>query len=133
MIFNLVKYLKNQLPIETIYANQRIGAIVPDRNIIVRETGGPVTPWSRWVHQTAQIIARDFDPVKCKVLSESVYTLLHRQYGLILPEETAGTTTYAALTTAQITAIQKPYPLGVDDEGRTEYVNNYEIFYEEAT
>lgn len=136
MIYNLTAYLDTKMPTERIYANQRFivspESVIPDRNILVRETGGPVTPWSKWVQQTAQVIIRDLDPLACRILAESVYGYLHRKYGLILPAVTIGIKIYPAVTTAQITAIQKPYSLGVDDEGRTEYVNNYEIYYTEV-
>jgi hypothetical protein len=135
MIYNLVAYLETQLPTERIYPNERFFMsgenVIPDRNILVRESGGSITEWSKFVRHTVQVVTRDSDPTQAKDMSEDVYSAIHRTYGLILPAVTVGAKVYPALITAQITAIQKPYPLGVDEEGRTEYVNNYEIYYTE--
>lgn len=130
MIYNFTQLLKDQFPSETIYTNGRLsigGAEIPDRNLLVNESGGVERPWIRTKTATVQIIARDRDTVACRDLAYDVFNFLTSRFGLLLPSVIVGGLTYPEFKSAQITAIQLPYNLGSDEEGRIEYSTNYEI------
>lgn len=131
MIYNLVELLRNQFPTETIYANGRVliagQESIPDRNILVNETGGNEKPWILYHEPTYQIITRDKDAPKARKLAFDVFEFLTSRFGLILPAITVDGTVYPDIQTAQISAIQIPYNLGADSEGRIEYTTNYKI------
>lgn len=137
MIYNFTEYLKNEFPAETIYCNRRdqlaIQDEVPDRCIFVQESGSSNTqPWTRYTVGTVQCIIRDRDVTKARKLARSVFTKLHGRFGLILPAVTVDGDLFAAVQVAQISAIQTPYCLGADENGRTIYSNNYMVIYLEA-
>ena len=135
MIFNLVKYLKNNLTTETIFANARLkidsAVQIPDRVVLVNESGGGDTPHFRYETPTYQVLCRDIDPVKCRELAYSVYNLLHSKFALILPSVTVNSTVYPSKTVAQSKALNKPQSIGYDDNGRAEYSTNFVFDYHE--
>ena len=131
MIYNFSQYLKIKLPSETIYTNGEL-ANSPDRIILVKEAGGPIVARTDFASPVIQITARDVDTVKARVLSYEIYNLIKDIYGLELPAVTVNEEIYASVELAQITANQQPYPMGVDEQGRYVYVNNYRIHFTEA-
>ena len=102
---------------------------LPDSCAIIKDTGGPETPWTLFNRQTIQIYNRGVDQVDVKKLAEDIYTLLHGKFGLVLPSVTVKTVTYDQIQTAQITGIQRPFCLGMDENGRVEYTTNYQVIY----
>ena len=56
MVYNLVQYLRGQFPNETIYPVAKYKTSsqesIPDRIVIVRETGGIEQPWTRYSQPT---------------------------------------------------------------------------------
>lgn len=131
MIYNLAKYIETQFPTETIYRNTKTiqNVQVPDRIIIIMETGGEKTNWFGWRIQTVQIITRDIDTPKAKKLAEDIYNEIHDRYGLVLPDETVDGDLYQGFQANQITAIALPQSLGFDENGRAEFTTNYQIYY----
>jgi len=131
MIYNFVELLKNQFPSELIYTNGRIliagQTVIPDRNILVNETGGLERPWNRYRQATVQILTRDKDSVTSREIAYDIFNFLTSRFGLILPVITVNGTIFAELKTAQISAIQLPFNLGPDEESRIEYSTNYMI------
>lgn len=129
MIYNIVEYLRNELPGETIYANsmQLIDSqdFVPDRYAIVRDTSGSLTPWFQFSRETYQIITRDRNEPGARKLAYDIFNILNNHFGLILPAVIVGTQNYSEVITAQISAIQNPYYLDMDDQGRHQYTTNY--------
>jgi hypothetical protein len=134
MIYNLVQYLNDNFPGETIYRNVRHprgGAKkVPARCVLVREQGGDPKAWDGFTQQTFQILTRDKDMPKARELAYGIYKEIHDRYGLILPADTIDGTIYPAIQTAQITGINLPQSIGNDDNGYAEYSTNYTIIYE---
>ena len=128
MIYNLVQLLRVQFPTVPIYANTRAGA-VEDRHLLVFESGGAEKPHILYNTSTYQLFARDVDAPKARQLAFDVFHFLTSRFGLILPQATVDAVVYPQIQTAQISAIQVPYNLGQDDEGRTEYVCNYQIIW----
>ncbi len=129
MIFNLGQYLRTKFPAETIYINSISGSNVPDRLIVIRDTGGTEKLWYRYSEPTVQILTRDFGAPASRKLSFEIFEELVSKFGLILPAIIIGSDTHPVIQTAQISAIQKPYLLDTDENGRTEYVTNYKIIF----
>ncbi len=100
---------------------------VPDRRVIVTETGGTEQPWYRYSEPTVQIKVRDTNNPGAHALAFNIFNEITSRFGLTLPAIVVGSTTYPAIQTAQIIAIQRPYCLGADDNGRIEYTTNYKI------
>lgn len=136
MIYNLVQYLRTEFPTETIYINSATliagQTEIPDRIVIVRSTGGTEKPWLRYSEPTIQILTRDNNSPASEKLARDIYNKITSRFGLILPAIIIGSTTYPAIQTAQISAIQLPYLLDIDENRRTEYVTNYKIILEEG-
>jgi hypothetical protein len=129
VIYNLVEYVRAQMPTETVYVNGR-NSPSPDRCLLLNEGGGSEQPWTKFDRATVQVIARDVDSPKARKLAYAVLVLLTNRFGLILPQAVVDGVTYAAVVTGQISAIQLPYPLGPDDDGRYEFSNNYQVIME---
>ena len=130
MIYQLVQYLRNTFPAETIYINERPPAsVTPDRNMLVKETGGIPQPWTRYTESSIQIISRDVDTPKARVLARMIFTNITDRFGLILPVATVDGIVYNQVQSAQITAIQEPESIGADDEGRSLFSTNYKVIY----
>lgn len=131
MIYQLAELLRNQFPTETVYINGRILVAgqesIPDRNLLLNETGGNEQPWTKYSSPTVQVISRDVDAPKARKLSYDVLEFLTGRFGVILPSITVGGVLFPAIQTAQISAIQLPYNLGADSEGRIEFTTNYQI------
>lgn len=135
MIFNLTQYLRTEFPGEVIYPVEKYlvagQQTIPDRIIILRDSGGIEQPWTRYSEPTIQILTRDNNPPASRKLAYDIYDhIQEHQFGLILPAITIGADTYPAIQIAQISAIQQPYKLGTDENGRTEYTTNYKIIFE---
>jgi hypothetical protein len=134
LIYNAAQYLKDEFPAETVYTNERwkIGTGVPERNILIRETGGSE---AEVIEETAyQIIVRDIDNVSARELAYEVYekfqstAKINGRFGLILPATTVDGAAVSAVQTARITAIQRPESLGKDENGLSEFSMNFQIF-----
>lgn len=133
MFYNLVEYLKTEFPTETIYSNGRRlisgQSVIPDRNVLVNESGGVEQPWTLYSEPELQIITRDSSVVGARALSMSIFEEITSRFGLILPAVTVDSIVYPAVQVAQIKAQQNPYYKGEDEEGRSEFANNYLIIY----
>jgi hypothetical protein len=136
MIFNLVQYLRNNFSNERIYPLEQYRleneGDIPDRRILVAETGG--TPGYIIGSNTYQIRCRDIDVYNARDLAFDFYDFLHGtdgrkgRFGVELPAVTIGAQTYSEKKTKHIEAIQKPEGIGLDQNGRSEYIFNIQIF-----
>ena len=135
IFYNFVQYLRDQFPAETIYVSVRqklaTQESVPDRNILVRATGGINQPWFHFNQPTIQVITRDVDSPNALEMANNIFEDLQTRIGLLLPAITVNGILYPAVQTAQISAIQSPSIIGVDDNGRVEYTTNYQIYLRE--
>ena len=133
MFYNFVQYLRDEFPAELIYSNGRIliagQTVIPDRNLLVNESGGGEQPWTQYASPTVQIISRDIDTTKARKLAWDVYEKITSKFGQQFPIATVDGIVYNAIQSAQITGLQQPYNLGADDEGRFEFTTNYKIIY----
>lgn len=133
MIYNFVQYLKDEFPTELFYTNIRVliagQESIPDRNVLVKETGGLEKPWFKYIEKTVQIISRDIDTPLARKLSWSIHENVTSRFGLILPFVAVNGINYPEVQTCQISAIQEPYCLGDDGNGRIEFTTNYKLIY----
>jgi hypothetical protein len=133
VIYNLVEYIRDELYDEDVYVNGRAQlahAVIPDRCILVKESGGSIRPWTRYASLTVQVLTRDKDAPKARALAHDVLNTLHDKFGLILPAALVDGVTYAQVQVAQISALQLPYPLGPDEDGRSVFTTNYQVIME---
>jgi len=136
VIFNLVQYLRNQFPAEIIYPMEQYILLtndqVPDRRIVIAETTG--TPEFIINVHGFQIKCRDIDPYNAREMAYEIYNYLHGtdgrkgRWGVELPVVVIGSTTYPALKVAQINASQLPAGMGLDENKRSEYLFNIQIY-----
>jgi hypothetical protein len=135
-IYNFVQLLRNQFPNERFYPDEQYRLLaesqVPDRRCIIQETAG--TPEHIIDISGAEIKCRDIDPYNAKDFCYDVYNFLHGtkglkgKFGVELPEVTIGATTYPAIKTSQISAVQTPSYLETDKNKRSEYIFNIQIY-----
>ncbi len=134
MFYNFIQYLRDEFPAEIIYSNGRIliagQTVIPDRNILVNESGGSEQPWTQYVEKTVQIITIDFAVTDARKLAWDIYEKITSKFGQQFPLATVDGIVYNAIQSAQITGIQEPFNLGADDEGRFEFTTNYKIIYD---
>lgn len=134
VVYNLVQYLRDNLPGETIFSNEKteIGNQVPERYSVVRYTGGREVEVLE--DTTVQIKSYDSYNVAAAKFAFDIYELLqgdskrNGRFGLILPATTVDGVLYPEVTVARITAIQRPESLGVDSNGSSEYTQNFQLF-----
>lgn len=128
MIFNTRKYLADNTGVTT-YADPKDitdgNTQVPDKIIQLIEEQGSSTAWFKFNTYQLQVIVRDTDSPKARLLAYTVYNLLDNKFGLELPEVTVDGIIYASMKFAQISANTEPGFLGYDDNGRAEWSNTY--------
>lgn len=124
MIYNLAKYLRNKFTTEKIFANGRFEPI-PDRNVLVTDTGGTGSPFIRRDSATAQIQTQDIDSAKALKLAEDIREYLDGKWSIEFPAITVDGNTYPKIKVGQIRALQRPYLLTTGL-----YVTNYQIIFQ---
>jgi len=134
VIYNLAQLLRNNFANEVVYIDGRVKLAgqqtIPVRCLLLIDTGGTEQPWMHYQILTVQLTVRDIDAPKSRKFAWDVFTFLTGRFGLLLPQITVGGVTHAQIQTAQISAIQVPYNLGPDEDGRWEYVTNYQVIKE---
>lgn len=133
MIYNLYQYLVDEFPDETIYVNARMPqqgtSVIPDRNILIQESGGNVQPVTEFTEKSFQLLARDATIPGARELAWLFFEELSSRFGLILPLVSVGGIVYNEIQSAAIMPIQEPYFIGNDEEGRAEFTTNYIVRY----
>lgn len=134
MIFNLLEYFFNLYPTENIFANAQ-GKVfpdesVPDRRVLLTETGGGVEANGNFMNPSLQVRCRDIDAVKARKLAYQIYGNLHNHFAITLPAVTVGGDVFPAILINQISANAIPQCLETDNNGRVEWVANYRLYYE---
>jgi len=126
LIFNLVEYLKVNLPTLTFVCNGWIEGS-SETSINVTQTGGEPQHFFDRTDWTVQIMSRAKTNVDSKVNIESVYSLLKNKYGLTLPTVTVDSVIYAEIKTYQISPLQIPEYLGMDEKRLYMWVFNLKV------
>lgn len=123
MIYNLVQYLITELATLNFVAN---GWMVnsPQNSILVKQSGGDVKHFYERSDWRVQILSRAENIVISKEQIELVYAKLKNKFGLLLPEITVNGIVFAAVKTYQISPIQVPSYLGVDEMNLEMWVFN---------
>lgn len=135
-IFNLTQLLRNEFPNERFYPSEQYRLLaetqVPDRRCLIQETAG--TPEFIMNIPGIEIRCRDSDPYNAREFIWKIYNFLHGEdgrkgrFGVVLPAVTIGATTYPAIATKQISANQTPEYLESDQNKRSEYLFNIQIY-----
>lgn len=135
--YNFCRYIELTFPAETVFKNGRIkiGAAnkVPDRNILITDTGGVQNDWDELATRTVQIITRDVDVPGAYELSLQIFEEIQHRFGLELPAVTVGSVTYPLVDSAAILNTSYPQSLGADEKGLFEYSANYLIKFLKRT
>jgi hypothetical protein len=135
MIWNFVTYLRSVATLvnERFYVDAKdiinSETKVPDRMVLIQESGGTPVPIIKNTTVMIQIITRDIDVAKCRLLAFKIFDEINDRFGLILPAVTIDGVVYAAIQTGQISANSEPQFLGYDEQGRPEFSTNYRIIY----
>ena len=114
MIYNLVEYLRLQLPTLNFIAN----GWDPDseqNSIVINDTGGDPNHWILRTDWAIQIMSRANSVVLAKEQADAVYNLLKNKIGITLPQVTVNDIIYSEVKTFQISPMQTPGYLGADD------------------
>jgi maltose-binding protein MalE len=115
MIYNLVEYLRLQLPTLNFIAN----GWDPDseqNSIVINDTGGDPNHWIPRTDWAIQIISRANSVTLAKEQADTVYNLLKNKIGITLPQVTVNDIVYKAVKTYQISPMQTPGYLGADEK-----------------
>jgi hypothetical protein len=133
LIYNLFDLLESELPDENIFINQAGNIFpdksIPDRSILIQETGGSETAYFQFKTLTLQVIAKDKDSVNARELLFGVDNIINNRFGLILPAVTVNGVYYPAFQTGQISSISRPQSIGFDDNARSVWTANYKIMF----
>lgn len=123
MIYNLYRYLLNLFSTYNLVVDGwEIGG--ENESIAIIQTGGDPQHWYKRQDYTVQFIGRGLEKVPTKQKLDSIYQELRNRFGLILPEITVESVTYPELLTAQVSPLQVPGYIGVDDNKRHMYSFN---------
>lgn len=133
MIYNLVSFLRGQFPGLKIYINEYKKIFpdeqVPDKIVLVKETGGTITAWFGLIRQAITIIARDIDTPKARELAYDIDSKINNRFGLTLPTITVDGNVFSQIQTLQINASSYTQSIGEDENGRSQFSTTYEIIY----
>lgn len=132
MIYNVVGFLKNQFPSELFYTQIRqqlaTQEFVPDRNVLIRDTGGIEDSFFKYGNETIQILTRDKSAPRAKSLAQKIYNILHGRFGLVLPAVNIDGVNYPEVQVPEIRGLQLPTSIGTDEEKRPEFSFNIQIY-----
>jgi hypothetical protein len=128
MIYNLREYLETKFPNETFFVNMADES-QPDRRVIISEIAGQSEAITNWTNKGLQVLTRDVDPVKARLLAFDILDELRNTFDLNLSAVTVDGHLYPAVLISQISDNGEPQPIGEDENGRFEFTTNYRILY----
>lgn len=115
MIYNLLQYLKDNLP-EINFVVNGFGIDSKIDEVMIGETGGEPQHWYERTDWAVQFISRSSDVTVAKQNIEAVYNLLKNKFGVVLPRVIVGDTEYEEIKTFQISPLQTPGYIGSTEE-----------------
>ena len=115
MIYNLLQYLKDNLPDINFVVNG-FGVDSEQDEVMIGETGGEPQHWYNRTDWAVQFISRSGDVTVAKQNLEAVYNLLKNKFGVTLPRVVVGDTEYEEIKTYQISPLQTPGYIGSTEE-----------------
>lgn len=125
MIYNLAKYITNNTSL-TINVNG-FSPSSPDSTISVNEGSGDEMPWFDRVDTIVQFVSRATDKVEARSNAYTIYNLVKKKYGLILPEVTVSSVVYPELTGWGLRPVNTPQYAYDDESGRANYTFSIEV------
>ena len=126
MIYNLFEYLDTQLPgIECSCEGFR--EIEDDTCIELSGGMGNELPWLIRQEHIVSFLSRSTEATIARANALSVYNLIKKKYGLVLPAVTVNGTDYPAVKTWAIRPVNMPQASGRDEKGRALYAFSFEI------
>lgn len=126
MIYNLTKYIIANLPQVQVICNGLQIKVTGDC-LEVCESGGTPSQYIGRKDYTIQIASRAVSRTVARKNVTQLYNLLHRKFGLVLPEETVDGQVFPSLRTWRIVGIAIPAYVGTDANGRHMFTSNYII------
>lgn len=126
MIYNLAKYLIDELPTLSIIVN----SFQPDTSetaILLLDNGGTEDPWYNRKEYNAQVISRSPEVTVARLNIYSIYNKLNRRFGLSLPSVTVDGELYPSVIAYQISPNQIPGYLGADDKNLQMWSVNFRV------
>lgn len=123
MIFNLANYLITEFPSYNFTVNG-FGPGTGTEAVSINQTGGEAQHFYERKDYSVQILARSLDNVTGKTIIDTIYEKLENVFHLELDAVTVDGVVYPAVQTAQISPIEIPQSLGIDDNGRWLWVFN---------
>lgn len=120
MIYNLVKYIKENTSSLTITANG-FQAKSPADCLTVSEGSAEELAWFDRKDTQVQIISRATSGVTARENCYTVYNLVKKKYGINLPSVTVSGTVYADVKTYAIRPVNPPQYVADDENGRPQY------------
>ena len=132
MIYNLVEYLKVNLPALNYICNGWIDDTeISETSINITQTGGEPDHFFSRTDWNIQIMSRAKVNTLAKTNIDNVYNKLKNRYGLTLPEITVDDIVYPEIKTSQIVPLQVPEYIGLDEKKikyvGIQYQNNHNI------
>jgi len=126
LIYNLAKYIANQLPSIPIVVN---GLQKNSTDTVIEIDDGGGTGEHNYDRNDFMIymLSRSIDKTIAKKNLMDVYNLLNDKFGLLLPEETVATIVYPTVKTWRITSTNLPISLGSDENGKNLFSTNFII------
>ena len=116
MIYNLVEYVRIQLPSIRPIAN---GRLLTEHlaQVVFNESGGVVNHQFPRTDKTIQITSYNDSGIEGREQLLSVYSLLKNKFRLVLPEVTVDGTVYPEVIAYQVSPIQDVSYSGQDEQG----------------
>ena len=126
MIYNLYKYLTDNLSSITFYCNgwQEPGE---DEAVNIKEASNDDRDWFDRQDTTIVILSRSHNRINARVNALTVYNLIKKKYGLTLPAITVSGTVYPEIKTWAIRPNSGPQYAGDDESGRPLFSFSLEV------
>ena len=126
IIYNLTKYISNQLPAINLVVNG-LQKNSDDTVVEIDDGGGEGQHNFDRNDFMIYMLSRSIDKTIAKKNLMDIYNLLNDKFGLLLPEETVATIVYPAVKTWRIVSTNLPISLGSDENGKNLFSTNFII------
>ena len=124
ILYNVIKHLVDQSLGHTIVAGALTEKSAADCIAITQSGGDPEHYYDR-TDWRFQVLSRASNDILAQTQCFAVYDELKNRFGLILPAKTVDSVVYPAVTTFQISPIQAPSGIGVDQANLFLWVYNF--------
>ena len=126
IVYNLVKYLSTNLPTINFVCNG-LQKNSPDELVEIDESGGVPNQYHNRNDYIIRMLSRSISKPSARKYLSDVYTLIHKKFGLLLPEETVASVTYPEVQTYRIVGTTLPVSQGSDENGKNLFSVNFII------